>query len=625
MQARFAAFAAVLLAGVAAASAAPSLAAETSGDVPTLGALYEDGPDGRYLIGGDWLVRTDPADAGLRSGYARASDADGWSARAVPYAWNASDLSDESMAGSIAWYRKDFRAPSDPAALRWALRFESVNHRARVFLDGREIGRHEGAYLPFELSAGRLAGGTLHRLVVRVDSRRTPFDLPPGGVSADGRPAGGWWNYGGVLREVYLRRIAATDFAQVAVTPRVGCRSCPATIDARVTLKNTTATARTLSVRGRIGSSDLVFSAPRTVARGKSSTFTARLRIARPRLWEPGRARLYTVRLFAGTDSGPAPRYTLRVGIRRIDVDGQGRLLINGRRKSLRGASLHEDDPELGSALSQARRRGDVALLQTLGATMTRAHYPLHPYTLELLDRAGIMLWGQAPIYQLSEEAVVSPKVERKAVRVLRDQVRRDRNHPSVLAWSIANELPSRADGGHEDLVRRAAAAVRRLDRTRLVAIDIQGYPSVGAQETYRDLDAIGINDYFGWYPGPNGSVLERGALGPYLDQMHQYYPRQALFVTEVGAEANRDGPIDEKGTYSFQSDFLRYHLGVIGQRPFMNGALVWILRDFRVRPGWDGGNPKPDPPTNFKGLVDARGKPKPAFDVVRGLIAGSG
>jgi beta-glucuronidase len=98
---------------------------------------------------------------------------------------------------------------------------------------------------------------------------------------------------------------------------------------------------------------------------------------------------------------------------------------------------------------------------------------------------------------------------------------------------------------------------------------------------------------------------------------VHGNYPSKALFVTEFGAEANRDGPFDEKGTYTFQRQLIEDHLAVYDSKPFVNGALVWALRDFRVRPNWDGGNPKPQSPLNQKGLMDPAGKRKPAFTAV--------
>jgi beta-glucuronidase len=164
----------------------------------------------------------------------------------------------------------------------------------------------------------------------------------------------------------------------------------------------------------------------------------------------------------------------------------------------------------------------------------------------------------------------------------------------------------------------QAVALVHQLDPTRLAAIDLAGYPGMPPQPAWLEFDAIGLNSYFGWYPGPSGQLADRADLPAFLDLAHSYWPNQALFITEFGAEANRSGAVDEKGTYEFQSDLLRYHLDVYHQKnAYINGAIAWILRDFRVQPGWDGGNPKPSPPVLKKGLTDELGNPKPAFDDV--------
>jgi beta-glucuronidase len=134
----------------------------------------------------------------------------------------------------------------------------------------------------------------------------------------------------------------------------------------------------------------------------------------------------------------------------------------------------------------------------------------------------------------------------------------------------------------------------------------------------YAPLDILGINDYFGWYTGPNGQIADRNGLGPYLDQVRRCYRHKAIIVTEFGAEANRSGPVTEKGTYEFQQDFVRFHLAVFASKPWLSGALYWALREFRVRPGWNGGNPVPSPPLHTKGLLrfdDASKKPA-WFDV---------
>jgi beta-glucuronidase len=282
---------------------------------------------------------------------------------------------------------------------------------------------------------------------------------------------------------------------------------------------------------------------------------------------------------------------------------------------------MHEDDPVRGAALRPDDIRANFALLRDLGANMTRSHYPMHPLALELADRYGIVVWSEVPVYQMRDQLFRSAAVRRRAVQQVRDMVNRDRSHPSVIVWSLGNENTSKPGVGFTRYVTTAARLAKRLDPTRLVGLAVPGYPTVGKQNLYTKLDALGVNDYFGWYSGPLDSIVDRNALAPYLQRLHDDYPRQALFVTEFGAEASRPGLATEKGTFEFQRDFLGFHLDVIGKMDFLNGALVWILRDFRVKPGYDGGNPQPTPPYNTKGLVDQTGARKPAFDIVRQLF----
>ena len=201
---------------------------------------------------------------------------------------------------------------------------------------------------------------------------------------------------------------------------------------------------------------------------------------------------------------------------------------------------------------------------------------------------------------------------------MLREEILNDRNHPSVIVWSIGNENPARPKRDYRAYIHRAVETARQLDPSRLVGLALSAGPTVEKQRIYGELDVLGINDYFGWYRGPRGTISDPAKLSGYLNRLHSDYPHQAFFITEVGAEASRSGPVTEKGTYQFQTAFLQYHLGVYARKPFINGALIWALRDFRVKPGWDGGNPLPNPPLNQKGLLDDSGRPKPAFFVVR-------
>jgi beta-glucuronidase len=606
----------VLCAVLVAASLA--LPAPAPAEVPSQGATYTNGPSGRYLLDGTWYRRSDLRDRGLDAGFQRTRALAGWRTVTVPDAANAGDMSARSYLGGVHWYRKDFEAPAGPVT-NWVLRFESVNFRATVWLNGRRLGRHTGGYLPFELEAKGVRSGT-NRLVVRVDSRRTEAAIPPLGVRDGGQYVGGWWNYAGILREVYLRRVDTFDFVNVFARPRLDCPTCDARIYVRAVVANMEAVPARAEVTATVGGKRINFT-PTTIGAGGFRLFRGSAGIASPRLWSPEEPHLYTVELEVSLDGQVVQRYTQRTGVRSIERDERGRMLLNGRHLALRGASMHEEDPVRGAALRPDDIRANFALLRDLGANMTRSHYPMHPLALELADRYGIVVWSEVPVYQMRDALFRSAAVRRRGVQQVRDMVNRDRSHPSVVVWSLGNENTSKPGRGFTRYVTEAARLAKRLDPTRLVGLAFPGYPTVGKQQLYTKLDALGVNDYFGWYAGPLGSITDRAGLEPYLERLHSDYPTQALFVTEFGAEASRSGLPTEKGTFEFQRDFLAFHLNVIGQMDFLNGALVWILRDFRVKPGYEGGNPQPRPPYNSKGLVDDRGVRKPSFDAVRQLF----
>jgi beta-glucuronidase len=504
------------------------------------------------------------------------------------------------------------------------LRFESVNYRATVFLNGREIGTHEGAFVPFEVPAKAARRGGVNRLVLRVDNRRRRTDLPPAQDQQNGRPGGGWWNYGGLLREAYLRRVEGVDVKALLARPLLPCRTCDARVLLRARVVNPDRRRKRIAVRGSVGTATARFKS--VVVRGRSTrTVQTTVKIRNPRLWQPGDPQLYDVRVSAFTGGRERSRYDTEIGIRSLRTS-KGRLLLNGRAVQLRGASMHEDSPNNGFALTEQQIRENAGFLEELGATVTRAHYPLHPLTLELCDRLGIMVWEQIPFNrgrfgnsaastESPDDAVVrSNAVRLKALRYIRRAIARDQNHASVFVWSVANEPDPRPGAAERDYFAKAIRLVHRLDPTRLAGVDLAGYPTMPHSDDYARFDAIGLNSYFGWYQGPSGSLDDRNSLRPFLRLMRRYYPRSALFITEFGAEANREGPMDEKGTFAFQQDLLGFHLDAYDSIPYVNGAIVWILKDFRTQPGWEGGNPKPSPPVNKKGLVDEYGTRKPAF-----------
>ncbi|MCW2991078.1 MAG: hypothetical protein JWM73_1672, partial [Solirubrobacterales bacterium] len=456
------------------------------------------------------------------------------------------------------------------------------------------------------------------RLLVRVDNRRTEDDLPPMGLSqAKGEPTGGWWNYGGILREVYLRRVQHTDFSTVQVLPDLPCRTCAASVLVRAVVHNYDSLARPVHVTGTYGA--LAFDAGTfTIGPGDDRTFTQRVAVAQPQLWSPTDPHLYPVKLTATVARAVAQTWQAESGIRSVKVVN-GHLYLNGNPLNWRGFGLHEDSLTKGFAIDNADRAKIVAEVKDLGGTLIRSHYPLHPELMELADREGLMVWSEVPMYQVRTNALKHASVRNFGVRMLEKNVLTNGNHPSVIVWSIANELNSEVNADQGAYIKKAAAAAHRLDPTRPVGQAVASNPAGPCQKRFAPLDIIGFNEYFNWYPGPDGTMADQDNLALFLQKIHRCYPTKALAITEFGAEANRDGPVEERGTYEFQQAFVNFHLGEFDKQPWLSGATYWALQEFRVRPNWDGGNPRPNPPFHEKGLITMTGEKKPAyFDVQR-------
>lgn len=593
----------------------PAANASAQAADPTNEHLYADGYDNRQLLGGEWLLKLDRLDVGEERKFEGQRSRAGWQPITVPNVWNAHDESNESMVGGVAYYRKDFRLPSDSKGnTLYVARFESVNYRAKVYLNGRFIEEHTGAYLPFEVPL-RDAKKGVNRLVVRVDNVRKEFDFPPSGFNNTGQPVGGWWNYGGLNREVYIRRVNTLDYGNVRVRPLVNPANPagPVDVQVRADVTNISGDAQTARLRATIGGQPLDVGSVR-IGAGGTRTLERSLRIEQPHLWSPGDPFLYETKLQLKAGSRTVSGYTLHVGVRSIDVTPDGRLLLNGGPVNVRGVGLHEDSLDRGSAIDNATRERYMAEVRELGAGMIRTHYPLSPYLHELADRSGVLVWSEIPVYSVRSQYFQRREVRRLAFEYVRENINENQNHASIAVWSVGNELASKPPPALRAYLRGAATASRQLDPTRPVGLAIVGYPLAGCQRAYNRIQVIGVNEYFGWYPGPQGQVADRDLLSRYLDSVHECYPNKAVMITEFGAEANRDGPAEEKGTYAFQQEFINFHLEVFASKPWLNGALYWTLDEFRVRPGWDGGNPRATPPYHQKAVIAFDGTRKPAF-----------
>jgi beta-galactosidase/beta-glucuronidase len=587
-------------------------------------SVIKGGPPDRVALTGPWTLRSDHSANGALKGWQAGTFAG--SQVVVPNAANARRVVGrtgiESFRGTVGWYSTQFNVPKDGV---YALRFESVNHKAEVYLDGRLLGRHTGTYLPFEYAVD-LKTGTPHTLVVRADWR---------GPAAMKRAAWHrtWFNFGGINREVTIRPLAGAEIT----APTLRTRLLPdgsALVNLSIHLVNHAAMARPIAARGalvRDGERHAFDFGSAEVPSGGTRVLQTQVTVPSPKLWAPGSPNLYSLELEVPGETS----YTTPTGLRELRKSGR-RLLINGQPITLRGASLQEDVKGVGDAMTGPEMDQVVDELKAIGANATRSQHPLNPALLERLDAAGILIWqGIGPVDAPGAWTSTTPALRAQGRRRVLQTLYQAQTHPSIIAWNLANEVAGNGHkGGQAGFIDAMARELKRRDPGRLVALDVWGaHPPTVAGPMYRNIDAVGDTNYIGWYEATKAPRAERRRLiRRHITAFARTFSDKIVVVTEFGAEANGLNATGAPGGYRFQANFLRDHIGVYRSLPQLSGMLVWNIRDFAVSPAFAGGSIRKNVPNirlvrgiNQKGLFTYDGRPKASVDVVRGLFARAG
>ena len=542
-----------------------------------------------------------------------------WRRTRVPSVFDARALP-SLYPGTVRRYRVTFSGPPTPRGFSWLIRFESVRRNAAVYLNGSRIGRNVDPYTPFTVPARGLRPGRPNELVVIVDGRKNP-KLPEA-----------WWNWNGIIRPVTLVPAGPAHIADLGTMSKVSCRGpargCRAELllDGTLERRGARSIKPSLEVRLRAPggrTTEHTFRLP--PQRAASRRVQLSMPVPAPELWSPDNPRLYSAAFTLREHGRVVQRDRRRIGLRSVEVK-RGHLWLNNRRIQFRGASIHEDMPGSGAALTGADMDRIVADLKDLGANLTRAHYLMNDRLLSRLDRAGIMVWSQAPIWQRDAGArLLRLRSERRrALLTVRRTVTAARSHPSVLTHSVANELSFTPDQkpATKKFLLAARAEAHDVDPTLPISLDIKGRPGYAEQFTYHPFDMIGLNQYFGWYRWVDDFSL----LEPYLYELRDLYPAKAIVMTEWGAEGRpelADAPADLKGGYPFQTFHAQRTIDVIDRSPVLSGAIYWTLREFEIYPGWQGGAgrraPQYEPNTrHHKGLITYEGEKKPVYHLLR-------
>ena len=562
-----------------------------------------------------WEFRLDPADTGLKAGWPSGVFDQDWQDVAVPHIFDAKPTN-ANFLGTIGWYRTRFATPETLEGFAWALHFEGARRVARVWLNGRRIGRNANPYQPFTLNAkGLRTDGRPNELVVRVQNKRDP-ELREG-----------WWNWGGLTRPVRLQPRGRVAWENLGILSDVACKPgatrCNAIVRTDGWLHNRTSRTVSPLLVLQLKAPDGTLTSKTVTVRNLKPGERRRVGfptsiVGTPALWSPVRPNLYSA--YVEVREGPQIQQVerRRVGLRYIRVN-DGKLFLNGHRLQLRGASIQEDLPGRGPALRDEDIEKIVGDLKALGANVTRAQYPLNERLLTRMDEEGILVWSQAPVYH--EDRYLRTAAGRaRAFRKVRGTVLYARNHPSVMTHSVANELTVRPDimPGTRAFMLRAAKIARDLDDTVPVSLDVLSYPRIAKQKAYKNFGLLGLNSYYGWYRGKTGkrSTAKLSDLPVFLRAMRRKYPDHAMMITEFGAEATYEGPADVKETYAFQARYVDRTLDIVERFEWLSGAIYWTAREFYVKPDWDGGAERnvPRDALHNKGLITYNGKPKPAF-----------
>jgi beta-glucuronidase len=511
----------------------------------------------------------------------------------VPGDWNSQVPQLFNFEG-VLWYLRDFDAQPQPGT-RTFLHIGAANYRSHVWVNQKRVCDHEGGYTPFDCEVTAMLHSGSNFVVIAVDSTRLVDGIPSVGID--------WFNYGGLTREVSLVTVPqafiddydvhlahgpAFDAANTQITGYVHMLNAPAGTAVTIDIPEAGAKANA-----------------KTDAEGKAPFSVNAAKLV---LWSPDSPKLYKVHLTAGEDT-----LTDDIGFRDIRVDGT-RILLNGKAIFLQGANMHSEAPVRGGrAWSQQDADTVFGYLKDLHANFVRlAHYPHDERMERTADRDGIMIWSEIPNWQrISFE---KPEVYAKALSMLREMIRRDRNKASVILWSVSNETgnnPTRTKF-LSDLVAEA----RKLDSTRLITSALLG-PRANGNEMMQDdplcdvLDVIGQNEYVGWYD----------MTPEQADSLHWTFPQKPVLMSEFGAEAKfgNHGPIDQRWTEEQQVYVLQHQFNMLAKIPQLRGTIPWILMDFRS-PGRN--IPRLQDGYNRKGLISEKGEKKQAFSLVQKVYA---
>ena len=459
----------------------------------------------------------------------------------------------------VFWHFREFELDDirDTSINDYHLQFKGVNYNTKVWLNGVFIGEHDGGFTPFKFLVNRFLRAGFNFLAVRIDSSRQKEGIPS--LFFD------WFNWGGIYRDVDLFISEKSRIESVKITTKLITRQ-----KARVDISY-----KTIG-KGHYRWEILNIEENIVVKKGEipSTAENFKLSFDNPKLWSPETPSLYQFQIFDISSESSNLLYKTNFGIRQIEINSYY-ILLNKKRVKLKGVSLHEEYLPYGRTIPYEKRREDLERIKALGFNSVRtAHYPHDESLIEIADKLGILILEEIPVYR--DCNYKNRETFKLAAKMMRDLIIRDYNHPSVIWWSVGNEIPTHKRECSQ-FIKNLMDFVRMHDSTRIVT-----YVSskLSSDLFRRNADLATLNSYFGWYYG------SEKMLNFVLDWVRTPVQNKPWIFTEFGAGAKYGYRIKGKDPQKFSEDYqynlIDYTIRTINSKDYYSGWFIWIFRDFK-------------------------------------------
>jgi beta-glucuronidase len=538
----------------------------------------------KFDLSGIWDFRIDPDLVGEQQGWQNGIV----NPRpiAVPGSWNE-QYEDIYNYFGLAWYIKSTYIPQSWRGQRVFLRVGSACYFSTVYINGVKMGSHEGGHLPFAFEiTDHIRWEAENIIAISVENELKPTRVPSGNMSTPLLPVASFphttydfFPFAGIHRPVVLYSVPQTYIEDVTVVTEID--GVDGILKVIVRLNSAVSAQGDLQLKG----GDVTVTAKLAFLDGLAEV---QLTVANAKFWSDKMPYLYDLVIQAGQD-----RYSLKVGIRTINVQG-GQILLNGKPVQLNGYGRHEDFIASGKGLNLPLLVKDYQLMRWTGANSYRtSHYPYSEEEMQLADREGFLIIDEIPAVSLQFEDDDNIAIrQRICLQQIDELIARDKNHPSVVMWCVANEpMTPRLNLTVSEILTEPAVAkgkgfldklmhyARELDPTRLVTlVTLGGTPSSWVEQ----CDVICMNRYWGWYV--LGGEMDKAlvALEQELDAAWDTW-RKPVILTEFGADtlAGMHGHPNVMWTEEYQAEYLRGHLRVAGEKGYIAGMQVWNFADF--------------------------------------------